>query len=108
MSEIDFIKWMVGYADGFEMVEGRIKTPHKHQLLMDTIQVHKGYYPLLLQRAIEGVSKSKSKYYIDQFSESICVGTSRFFCYIFEKDNGENIDQAKEQALKYIYEQGER
>jgi hypothetical protein len=62
------------------------------------------YYPLLLQRAIEGINKKGTDlgFYIEQLSEQVVVERTSEPYKLFEHMP---IDQAKEQALKYIHEQ---
>ena len=113
--DIDFIKWMVGYAEGFEWGKETVTYQHSSWLLgrLHDQVVTWGMYPLILQRAIEGVNSSyfrdhdryslKSRYSYDQGK----------WCYMIIRLQGEGsqtdwyetIDEAKEQALKYIYEQ---
>ena len=108
---IDFIKWMVGYADEYELKGDQVIYRGSWDYI-GNIHVSP-LYPLLLQRAIEGVNSSyfrdhdryslKSRYSYDQGK----------WCYMIIRLQGEGsqtdwyetIDQAKEQALKYIYEQ---
>ncbi len=61
-------------------------------------------YPLLLQRAIEGVNKSNTDWILTMFFDSIEVVLMGFSAEFFSH-NGDNEDEAKESALKYICDQ---
>lgn len=115
--DIDFIKWMVGYADGFHFEnDGKYSkvylTAYKHHDLIPNMK-YWSHYPLLLQRAIEGIECTS-----DYFFSFIKRGNNKYdFHAKQEQGSGywaslkasksiyETIDQAKESALKYIYEQ---
>jgi len=112
---INFIKWMVGYADGFELkFTGTINhelVEYRHRSQMITCDWHKIetwiLYPLLLQRAIEGINK-KNISPINQAENHITVELTYDILwdnvkYFHLKDN--TFDQIKEEALKYIWEQ---
>ena len=109
---IDFIKWMVEYAKGFEFdyhAEGHdfIKIPNKKTYCVNEIIGDPIVYPLLLQRAIEGWNRKNGivgTRGIVQYNNDIVIygKGNRLNTYSFE-DYTE--DQAKEEALKYIYEQ---
>jgi len=107
---IEFIKWLVSYAKGFEYKEDN---PHLHIAIptglqrtlvfwMDFQEWHKIYYPLLLQRAIEGlgIQISASSVYIE-------MGDPDDPFYGKCVSEFKNIDEAKEAALKYIWEKME-
>lgn len=103
----DFIKWMVGYAEGFECKGDQICNPANFMYTLSNFDADYKKdlwkftdYPLLLQRAIEGVNKS-SGLSIKQHN-TIIVWNGYYCKKIFHANP---IDQAKEQALKYIYEQ---
>lgn len=121
---IDFIKWMVQYAEGFnwyEDPEGELVTFGTGFTLdpKDTI-LFSGeiLYPLLLQRAIEGINRytlnledyKQLTYIIFQNQAEIKVRaipvetTMEDHDFVYQ-DGIVSIDQAKEQALRYIYEQ---
>ena len=105
-----FTFFMVEKAEGFVMsgdniqytTTGWLEDPVCWQILNETV-----YYPLLLQRAIEGVNRDFHlgicKYKINQDSMAIrikCGGV------IVNQDHlGDNVEYAKESALKYIHEQ---
>jgi len=116
--DIDFIKWMCDKADGFEIEQDCVSacplkmpggTRTSIDLRSDYVRLER--YPLLLQRAIEGVNrkyeKDENNYCIDLMSDDLEVG---FNCYTrqhnFIKDF-DSVDQAKESALKYVKEQEE-
>jgi len=105
--DIDFIKWMVGYAEGFEFKDGRLiyYAPEYEYMMFNDSPMSHVFYPLLLQRVIEGINKFED-YDIIQTRSNVSV-----FGYAknqepkhFESEPTKE-DQAKEQALKYIYEQ---
>ena len=60
--EVDFIRWMVGYAEGFEYYEGgQVNDPANFIYTLDNLspEYRKDMwelivYPLLLRRAVEG------------------------------------------------------
>jgi hypothetical protein len=112
MMNIEFIKWLCDKAEGFEIinrdeVEGVICPDGKSFSLDRGLNLRtwmNTYYPLLLQRAIEGVNRDKVRE-ISSFNDRLYVikmdkseGTP------FPYNDYESIDQAKEQALKYIWE----
>lgn len=105
MMDIDFIKWMCEKSEGFDWKDGQFQTPynewyklHKNRGWFDIM-----IYPLLLQRAIEGINLKDESIMINQ----------RYSCIVirqrYEHDERfklvDNPDKAKESALKYIYEQ---
>ena len=117
---IDFIKWMIGYAEGFEIVmrggiEGfayidKFAFPFDRDISKN-IQWVSTYKPLLLQRAIEGINKKyrmiDSGLWISQNNRTVEVaqdGTERWE-KVYWYEDCDNPDQVKEQALKYICEQ---
>jgi len=113
-NDIDFIKWMCDKAEGFEWSEDQtISIPSgdwffQNQGVMDKVEWKHVYYPLLLQRAIEGVNK-EGVYNICLMSDCISVEwplmttweNATNFCY----DEYGSIDVAKDSALRYVYEQ---
>jgi len=107
---INFIKWMVGYADGFEFKTGvynQLRIIHKNNTqFINKVIKDWGYYPLLLQRAIEGINKTTDKYLIFQCFASVYIEHNvidDYEKYFYYSDY--TIDKAKEAALKYIWEQ---
>ena len=119
MNEVDFIKWMINYADGFSCCD--MFTGYNEQYIIKykdfkTVEIgsrewNKIYYPLLLQKAIEGIKKI-TNYNVDVYFNTVNeLYESQLWIYKqFENvpvnlSNGyESIDQAKEEALIYIYE----
>jgi hypothetical protein len=114
VTDIDFIKWMCEKADGFEIGEctedwGQfLKAPDGIFL---SIKMYQGYfdnivYPLLLQRAIEGVNSGSiwDTFEIKQHFASMEIRSPSGLCERVIVNNGD-YDEAKESALKYIYEQ---
>lgn len=104
---IDFIKWMVGYADGFEMYDDGILLPNKTMTPqnLECSDTESLLYPLLLQRAIEGFNKEHDiLHFIEQYCDYIgCAYDDKEpHLYYF---NDMKPDQAKEKALMYVYEQ---
>jgi hypothetical protein len=100
--DTEIIKWMCDKAEGFKSIGMRVLVPAGQQIRIDNLLLHKGYYPLLLQRAIEGVNREGTAN-IEQLTEQIEV------IYGMEVPSfgfgNATEDQAKESALKYIYEQ---
>lgn len=124
--DIDIIKWMVEYAEGFEYfdVSDVIKFPDGISLgLRGTLTGYVGadwekrfnhvYYPLLLQRAIEGVNKNHNP-------EILCdprIYQEPDFIKVYLIPHGtqiekteyfqipDNADEAKTKALKYVKSQ---
>ena len=114
--DIDFIKWMISYAEGFRF--GKRKSHDQWSIYFDDSNVFEctaleaishfvknDHYIILLQRAIEGINKFED-YDIIQTRSNVSV-----FRYAknqepkhFELEPTKE-DEAKEQALKYIYKQ---
>lgn len=112
----EYIKWLVSYAEGFEISMVRNRTIEMIDICglvsygLNTLDRspslapwENAYYPLLLQRAIEGINR-KHKWEIAQFHDRIYVsdrdkteGTPYRFV------NYKSIDDAKNQALEYVY-----
>jgi len=102
--DIDFIKWMVEMADGFEMFDKDIIRYRYNNLVYDwIISGEPGikawcYYPLLLQRACESlgvqVFESRKGHWKFRYKNTI---TSPTVFYT-------SADQAKVEALIYIYQ----
>lgn len=115
--DIDYLKWKVGYAEGFEIEinacdEEAIVSPsgywfylNKTAILnMDSTMWEKEISPLLLQRAIEGINRDLNNPY------SICTEQNNIEVYHSQLGMMDgwiraDQDEAKEQALEYIYEQ---
>lgn len=115
--DIYFIKWMVGYADGFEYhsddFEKWIITPNGDQWFLDHLVNNKDRYPLLLQRTIEGIEKNYDIEILAYWNKSGKCYESQVFdtepldipLFKITYTDYKTIDQAKEQALKYVHEQ---
>ena len=98
---IEFIKWLMSYAEGFESLnnnDGSLNGIHyRHIYAFGDIQ-KSAVYPLLLQRAIEGlgIQISASSVYIE-------MGDPDDPFYGKCVSEFKNIDEAKEAALKYTW-----
>ena len=98
---IDFVKWMIEHADGFEEKGfGGIIGYYKYGCYRFKDVQNWYLYPLLLQRAIEGV----------KCAVSICASGYIEIGdpddpYMLRVSDFKNIDKAKEAALKNIWEQ---
>ncbi len=120
--EIDFIKWMVGYADGFEYQKrddlrfDTIKTPDSEFWNVKTVKDYHTRWGILLQSAIEGINRNAYKPgthgnpRIFQEYDSIRLAihengkqVESYPVFFFKKYGSEN--QAKEKALMHIREQ---
>ncbi len=116
MESIDYIKWLVSYADVFEW---RMDCAQRDYLLCpDRFEIYFGwegedfptkqwisiYKPLLLQRVIEGINRKYPR--INQGPCTISI-ENKVGDIVWRRDYKyfENIDQAKDAALKYIYKQ---
>ena len=104
MNDIDFIKKCCEYADGFEIIRDSILVvPMGYRTMLNTfindIQFTSTFYPLLLQRAIEGVNNSNLKWHIvmSKYNE-IFIN-----CLDYQLGFG-NGDKAKRAALEWIFE----
>jgi len=113
-TDINFIKWMVEYANDFENDGDFIRYKktkdyflEEHIFMTNNVYWSELYYPLLIQRAIEGINREKGIYLITQnfanvwIEHNICDDFEEYFSF----SDYESIDKAKEQALKYIFEQ---
>ena len=103
---IDFIKWMCDTAEGFETCDNTIV--HKSVCFIPINNFYRNdLYPLLLQRAIEGVNKSCTSG--ERILEVVGMHSQRYLkygrmCNIIDLGKTD-IDKAKESALMYVYEQ---
>ena len=101
--DIDFIKWMVGYADGFEMKRDFISVISPDALWDTEILLNDEILlPFLVVKTLDGINNCNKKWeirqnrnYISLYYEHVCKISYKL----------KSADQAKEQALKYIYEQ---
>jgi hypothetical protein len=122
MNDIEFIKWLCDKAEVFMFETGsglsRVVMNIEYKPCFTTYHIHSRdhlwvnvYYPLLLQRAIEGVNLNHVVgCKITQADHDIIVRdyiTSEVFRIfrIAYSESDYRFDQAKESALKYIYEQ---
>ena len=108
MLDIEIIKWGCERADGF-----RFRYGENHDNLfwfedvncgMFTTVYEKVFYPLFLQRVIEGINRSNTEWQpISQCGYSIQVLTDCNRDFVLNIDlistNDKDIDQAKEQAI---------
>ncbi len=119
--DIEFIKWMCEKAEGFSyeigsginaVVVGKYAVFSENDIKQNAKRTFTSrlwvpvYYPLLLQRAIEGVNNKNidiaEGFYIEQMTGQIIVCQHCEPYVLFEN---KPIDQAKEAALKFISEQ---
>lgn len=104
MNDIDFIKWMCDKADDFTWVDPRIVHKDYGDVHVDFCGTE-ALYPLLLQRAIEGLNRSNGKFLITQWPETIDIVKNDSHCDpVYNSETIKDFDKAKESALKYIYE----
>ena len=111
--DIDKIKWMVGYAEGFEycLVGGHesVKlTYEKYEHFVTIVGfLMSPLYRILLQSAIEGINtNSEYKIISDEVTYTVFVKNNAELLTIAELKNGKRLfDEAKESALDYVYEQ---
>jgi len=118
---IDFIKWMVEKAEGFE-IEEYFHNEEKHYYLhtpfvagynlrfLDTQpqEFHNSIMSLLLQRAIESVNR---EYWHN--NKQFRIQQDHLGCQVFDKWGEQQTtyglskspDRAKEAALEYVWEQ---
>ena len=105
---MEFIKFLVSYAEGFEFKDSMLiyyAPKYTYMMFKYSPQYHV-FYPLLLCRAIEGINRKgdyeisifKDRVYLNDYAKTF--GTPYNFIQY-----GWTIDQAKEQALRYIWEQ---
>jgi hypothetical protein len=108
---IDFIKWMCDKAEGFSVsddLKNHMILPHGNVLSMSdkSAFTHNIIYPLLLQRAIEGVNREDDWFIdIEQLGDKSLYRIFHVGEFDRKKDKYEHIDKAKESALRYIWEQ---
>ena len=112
MIDMEIIKWGAGIAEGFELVGEGNQFPklrhtgekyHYYEMFIDgSCSMSAIIYPLFLQRVIEGINKTK-KVQVIQRMDDIAVKFPRNYLELFAFND--NIDQSKEQAITYIYNQ---
>lgn len=111
MTETDFLKKCCEYADGFELREIEkghfdIYTPSKsfvciHQKELGTERWRKELFPLLLQRAIEGVN-GRTRYTIEQYCSCVVIRPINV-----ENPFVEGPDLTKKGALRRVFSEME-
>jgi len=116
--EIDYIKWLVSYAEKWDLdINGdnwSIRSPQMSSIFNEddiTNTERRGYalwhnmlYPLLLQKAIEGINKEEGFELIQTRSNIIVYDFTGAPPLNFELEPDNEIE-AKEEVLKYIYNQ---
>ena len=102
--ETSFIKWMCDKAEGFRIYYGDVVLPTEQFSRIKALAEHPCYYPLLLQRAIEGVNLEDGQFFINQNHAGIVVQDMFDYEIQFKALELDN-DAAKESALRYIYKQ---
>jgi hypothetical protein len=104
---IDFIKWMCEKADWKvdNSDDPIIKIPNGTESISWLVNSNI-LYPLLLQRAIEGVNY-EHVYHISQMNDTIEIykDNDQYDVLASFRFMSGAADKAKEQALKYIWEQ---
>lgn len=111
---IDFLKWKVKYAEGFELQY--IDDVLKYIVYTSNNRTHSMFLgdfkdspseSLLLQRAIEGINiHSKYKIIAEDVTYTVFENNNPQILILAELKNGKrDLDKAKEQALRYIYEE---
>ncbi len=119
--DIEFIKWLCERAEGFSyeigsgingIVVGKYAIFTENDIKQNAKRTFTSrlwipiYYPLLLQRAIEGVNNTKGIFEIQQNVGDIQLYNRKTVGFIyFMLNEFKSADQAKESALEYIYEQ---
>ena len=108
MNDIDFIKWLTSYAEEFKYQGDGDPAPdiieyNTYIMQADNKDLFSGkiLYPLLLQRAIEGINKKSEDYIVIQNHRHTTVATRLDYDYLFEIED--ISDQAKEEVLKYVW-----
>jgi alpha-L-fucosidase len=111
--KIDQIKQCIKYAEGFDekFVNGLsmkqlIYTYNNETMVFDLYYFSQknNYYPLFLQRVIEGINKSNIEYRIEQCYNMVEVLDSEEYDVIINYLIEDNPDQAKEQAIIWVLE----
>jgi len=109
---IDKLKWMVEKAEGFVMIyctsvnHFKIRLPNmltQENIISDTWETI--YYPLLLQRTIEGTNREEGYLIYQEYSEiRIEHNTDPEVDVYISFYDYQSIDQTKQAAIDYIYE----
>lgn len=117
MLDTEIMNWGCDFADGFKISENgkTIYCPDGPYNLEKLLKEHTFdylpkwnlvYYPLFLQRVIEGINRAFDN---DTIRYSIIMDGTVIQVYdlentcITEEYNDEPIDQAKEEAVKYVF-----
>ncbi len=117
--DMGFFKWTCEKAEGFKFHEemNDVECPDQMYIACDIIEKNRVRYPLLLQRAIEGVNKNSrintDDLCIKSEPSSMSVETNNPYPKKVEYlmfgnesyDHFKTIDEAKEAILRFIYEQ---
>jgi hypothetical protein len=115
-NDIDFIKWMCDKADGFDFIrkqdddEFYVGFNNRAGDYFSEGNYRRFVYPLLIQRAIEGVTEKLlidiEPYWLASYGWNYDIDfNDKSKPNISNDGYFETPDQAKESALKYIYEQ---
>jgi len=106
----DFIKWLVSFAEGFEWNQFGYGI-HLNNIvevisINDFLSNKKWFlYSLLFQKAIEGINKGETFLIYQDFSEIRIEHNVNDNFELYFVFNEYSVDEAKEEALKYIWEQ---
>jgi len=106
---IDFIKWLVDYAEGFSLK--RINEEDGVDYIGFTVPFYLVlnawvFDPLLLQRAVIGINKDEeSNYDITMYPDSLEIGAYHDGSKDKTYEDVDDYEKGIEQALKYIWEQ---
>lgn len=106
--DINFIKWMLNYAGWrtFRDDDGEVHfyyhpTSKRYWYSVSMLETDIALWPLLLQKAIEGINKKSDDFYIENHLRDVSVNTEEPDCVYFRIDD--NPDQAKKSALYHVY-----
>lgn len=115
---IELLKWMCEKADGFGWMKSNennefyhiITTPNGKEKDPEDIDRDDECYPLLLQRAIEGVFREENyfidiEYYDKKWLYRVFMGEYPDSDNFLHIEKGLSIDAAKAAALEYVWEQ---
>ena len=110
MDIIEFNKWMTSYADGFEIMGELIKHVKSGQILGVSKITNWYFYSLLIVRAVEGWNREEGYIKIVQgwtYEDGNHVTISDMKSFIpfktWSENKGNNLDNSRKQALKYVY-----
>lgn len=113
MDDIDFIKKCCEFAGGFTYIrDGYIRLPNGDRMSINCpcVEWEDVYFPLLLQRAIEGVNRARANIGDDYPKiETGAYGISVFFSLLENDDFGFDEygceDATKRSALEYVFQE---